>query len=133
MYPIELLIVVWFPSLFDTCQCRIITVLKTKVILSNCKKCFAVICRTLQMDFLDTISEGVQVSRQELGLGQYRWTVTFLDAGDDFELEDVVSRNSLNASTGASTEITATKVRDDRPPDIGHKYSLQAAGLNDSP
>lgn len=69
------------------------------------------------MDFLDTISEGVQVSRQELGSGQYRWTVTFLDAGDDFELEDVVSRNYLNASTGASTEITSTKVRGDRPSD----------------
>lgn len=83
------------------------------------------------MDFLDTISEGVQVSRQELGSGQYRWTVTFLDAGDDFELEDVVSRNSLNASTGATTEITATKVRDDRPPDIGREQCLKAAGLNE--
>lgn len=65
----------------------------------------------LQMDYLDTVTEGVQVSRQELGSGQYRWTVTFLDNGDDFELEDVVSRNYLNTTTGDSTEITTTKVK----------------------
>lgn len=64
----------------------------------------------LQIDYLDTVIEGVQVSRQELGSGQYRWTVTFLDEGDDFELEDVVSRNHLNTSTGDSAEITTTKV-----------------------
>lgn len=64
----------------------------------------------VQMDYLDTVTEGVQVSRQELGSGQYRWTVTFLDEGDDFELEDVVSRNYLNTTTGDSTEITSTKV-----------------------
>lgn len=62
------------------------------------------------MDYLDTVTEGVQVSRQELGSGQYRWTVTFLDEGDDFELEDIVSRNHLNTTTGDSTEITTTKV-----------------------
>lgn len=56
------------------------------------------------------MTEGVQVSRQELGSGQYRWTVTFLDEGDDFELEDVVSRNYLNTTTGDATEITTTKV-----------------------
>ena len=83
------------------------------------------------MDFLDTISDGVQVSRQELGSGQYRWMVTFLDEGDDFELEDVVSRNSLNASTGASTAITATKVRDGRPSNTDHEHIVQAAGLNE--
>lgn len=65
---------------------------------------------SVQMDFLDTVTEGVQVSRQELGSGQYRWTVTFLDDGDDFELEDVVSRNYLNTTTGDLAEITSTKV-----------------------
>lgn len=66
--------------------------------------------RTIKMDYLDMVTEGVQVSRQELGSGQYRWTVTFLDEGDDFELEDVVSRNYLNTTTGDATEITTTKV-----------------------
>lgn len=63
-----------------------------------------------QIDFLDTIAEGVQVTRQGLGSGQYRWTVTFLDEGDDFELEDVVTRNYLNTSAGTEPEVTSTKV-----------------------
>lgn len=67
--------------------------------------------RSLQIDYLDSVTDGVQVSRQELGSGQFRWTVTFLDEGDDFELEDPVSRNYLNSSTGVAPIITATKVR----------------------
>ncbi|CAN0402070.1 unnamed protein product, partial [Scytosiphon promiscuus] len=38
-------------------------------------------------------------------------SVTFLDDGDDFELEDVVSRNYLNTTTGDLAEVTSTKVR----------------------
>lgn len=65
-----------------------------------------------QLEFLDNIDEGVEVTRQALGSGQYRWTVTFLDEGDDFELEDVVSRNFLNDSSTSTPEVTATKVKE---------------------
>lgn len=63
-----------------------------------------------QLDHLDTIDVGVDVSRQGLGSGQYRWTVTFLDEGDDFELEDLVSRNFLNDTSSRTPQVTATKV-----------------------
>lgn len=33
-----------------------------------------------------------------------------MDEGDDFELEDVVTRNNLNATLGGTTEVTSTKV-----------------------
>lgn len=64
----------------------------------------------LQLEYLDTLDDGVGVSRQALGSGQFRWTVTFMDAGDDFELEDVVARDSLNATAGGTSAITCTKV-----------------------
>lgn len=68
------------------------------------------ISRIHQLEYLDTIDMGVEVSRQGLESGQYRWTITFLDQGDDFELEDMVSRNFLNDSSGATPKVTATKV-----------------------
>lgn len=65
---------------------------------------------TLQIGYLDSVVEGVQVSRQEMGGGQYRWTITFLDEGDDFELAaPVTTLATASGSTGIT--ITPTKVR----------------------
>ncbi len=57
----------------------------------------------VQVGYLDTVVEGVEVSRQDLGSGQYRWTITFLDEGDDFDLE--VSDNELLASDESTLSI----------------------------
>lgn len=72
----------------------------------------------LQINYLDTVTEGVDVSRQELGSAgskHYRWTITFLDEGDDFHLE--WSDNQLSTTvdgiqdgTTADIFITPTKV-----------------------
>jgi hypothetical protein len=47
--------------------------------------------------------DGVSVSRRALTQGAYVWSVTFLDAGDDFELETI----SIGKD-GTTTELTAT-------------------------
>lgn len=60
-----------------------------------------------QLGFLDSVTEGVEVSRQDLGGGQYRWTITFLDEGDDFDLQ--AESNFLSGATG-TTDITTIKV-----------------------
>lgn len=64
-----------------------------------------------QLDYLDTITAGVDVTRQYLGSGQYRWAVTFMDRGDDFDIESPISRNYLNDSSGTTPSVTATKVK----------------------
>lgn len=64
----------------------------------------------LQIDYLDTVVEGVEVNRQDLGSEHYRWTITFLDEGDDFDL--AVSENQLSTSSGGdSTGITITSIK----------------------
>lgn len=78
--------------------------------------------KRLQIDYLDTVVEGVEVSRQDLGdsgSGFYRWTITFLDEGDDFDLAvPPSSGNQLSTTEGgradgstAVVNIEITKVR----------------------
>lgn len=64
-------------------------------------------CR--QMGYLDTVTQGVEVSRQDLDGYQYRWTVTFLDEGDDFDL--VLDTNALSGAVDdAAITVTTRKV-----------------------
>ncbi|CAM9849342.1 unnamed protein product [Phaeothamnion confervicola] len=51
----------------------------------------------MKLNMLDTLDDGVLVSRQAYGSGSgtYRWTVTFLDGGDDFSLTSLSSLNNL--------------------------------------
>lgn len=80
---------------------------------------------SFQVDFLDTVADGVEVSRQDLGGGQYRWTITFLDEGDDFDLvpENQYTSNvpppflsisqitDTSPSDNTGLSVTTTKVR----------------------
>lgn len=62
-----------------------------------------------QLGFLDTVTDGVEVSRQDLGRGQYRWTITFLDEGDDFDLvpqHEYVSTDPNNIDPPPSLSIS---------------------------
>lgn len=72
------------------------------------------------MGYLDTVAEGVEVSRQDLGSGQYRWTITFLDEGDDFDLAaespTYLSISPITATSPSDADptgltVTTTKVR----------------------
>ena len=65
----------------------------------------------LQIEYLDTVTEGVEVSRQELGSvgsNHYRWTITFLDEGDDFDLE--WSNKQLSTDGATDDDIIISKV-----------------------
>lgn len=60
------------------------------------------------------------MSRQDLSRGQYRWTITFLDEGDDFDLQ-AEAPDYLSIDTGSvdntGITITETKVRFGCSPD----------------
>ncbi|EQC27008.1 hypothetical protein SDRG_15222 [Saprolegnia diclina VS20] len=64
---------------------------------------------------LASIANGVTVSRTPVAAadGGYVWSITFLDAGDDFTLEAVASSSSLNCagSTCASTDYQVAAVK----------------------
>lgn len=71
----------------------------------------------------------MEVSRQDLGRGQYRWTITFLDEGDDFglvpqheyasiDLPPYLSISPIDATASSPSppiptglSVTTTKVR----------------------
>ncbi|KAG5186910.1 hypothetical protein JKP88DRAFT_308703, partial [Tribonema minus] len=64
----------------------------------------------MKLNMLASLDDGVLVSRQDVN-GGYRWTVTFLDPGDDFVL------SVADATHMSGYLVTATKVLD------GHVYN----------
>jgi len=56
-----------------------------------------------KMNALESLSEGVTVSRRTLANNAYVWSITFMDAGDDFEL--------AAANTGLDGSVSAIQVK----------------------
>jgi len=67
-----------------------------------------------KMNALDTLTEGVEVSRRDLGKGKYIWSITFLDTddADDFELSVAHSNLTSNSSSIVVEQIQSGDAHD---------------------